>query len=53
MINYKIQINYKFKIKHKACGKKKICSCNSIATKVHLKYLTHMLCFQNLISQII
>jgi len=29
------------------------CSCNSIASKVQIKDLTHMLCFQNLISQTI
>jgi hypothetical protein len=53
MINYKIQINYKIKIKHKAFGKLLFDSCNSIATRVPLKDLTLMLCFQNLISQTI
>jgi hypothetical protein len=53
MIIYKFQINYKIKIKQKACGKFFFCSYNSIAAKVPLKDLTHMLCFQYFISQII
>jgi hypothetical protein len=52
MINYKFQINYKIEIKQKACG---ICFCNynSIAIRVPLKDLTHMLCLEYLISQTI
>ncbi len=45
MINYKIQTNYKIKIKHKAHRK--------IATKVQLKYLTHVFYIQDFISQTI
>jgi hypothetical protein len=51
MFDYKIQINYEIKINYKAC--ENICNCNSITTKVQLKYLTYMFCLQNLMSQTI
>jgi len=52
MINYKIQINYPKK-KPKHVRNFVFCSYNSIAIKVQLKDLTHMLCFQIFISQTI
>jgi hypothetical protein len=52
MINYTFQINYKLKSNKNHVGFF-FCNYNSIATRVPLKYLTHMLCFQYLISQTI
>jgi hypothetical protein len=52
MINYKFQINYKIKLNKKHVGIF-FCSYNSITTRVQLKNLTHLFCFQYLISQTI
>jgi hypothetical protein len=53
MINYKFQINYNFKNQIESMWEFLFVITISIATRVSLKDLTHMLCLQYLISQTI